>query len=85
MLMVLLVRGLTLPGAIHGITFYLYPDPTRLTDPQVEKKIFDKFILHAHLMHTVGTIFLSGMDGCREPDILLLWCLHRDSDSFRKL
>ncbi|KAG7326292.1 hypothetical protein KOW79_009693 [Hemibagrus wyckioides] len=35
MLMVLLVRGLTLPGAISGITFYLYPDPTRLTDPQV--------------------------------------------------
>ncbi|KAI5109223.1 solute carrier family 6 member 22, tandem duplicate 2 [Silurus meridionalis] len=35
MLLVLLVRGLTLPGAIGGITFYLYPDPTRLTDPQV--------------------------------------------------
>lgn len=37
MLMVLLVRGLTLPGATSGITFYLYPDPTRLTDPQVTK------------------------------------------------
>lgn len=36
MLMVLLVRGLTLPGAISGIKFYLYPDPTRLTDPQVK-------------------------------------------------
>lgn len=35
MLVVLLVRGLTLPGAISGITFYLYPDPTRLADPQV--------------------------------------------------
>ncbi|KAJ8265980.1 hypothetical protein COCON_G00150790 [Conger conger] len=35
MLVVLLVRGLTLPGAIDGIIFYLYPDPTRLTDPQV--------------------------------------------------
>uniref|UniRef100_A0A671QRA1 Transporter n=1 Tax=Sinocyclocheilus anshuiensis TaxID=1608454 RepID=A0A671QRA1_9TELE len=34
MLVVLLVRGLTLPGAKNGITFYLYPDPTRLTDPQ---------------------------------------------------
>lgn len=42
MLTVLLVRGLTLPGAINGITFYLYPDPSRLTDPQVEKLIFDK-------------------------------------------
>ncbi|XP_073809157.1 solute carrier family 6 member 22, tandem duplicate 2 isoform X5 [Danio rerio] len=35
MLIVLLVRGLTLPGAINGITFYLYPDPSRLKDPQV--------------------------------------------------
>ncbi|KAK5912544.1 hypothetical protein CesoFtcFv8_002404 [Champsocephalus esox] len=35
MLVVLLARGLTLPGAIDGITFYLYPDPKRLVDPQV--------------------------------------------------
>ncbi|CAL8335608.1 unnamed protein product [Merluccius merluccius] len=35
MLVVLLVRGLTLPGAINGIKFYLYPDPSRLTDPMV--------------------------------------------------
>ncbi|KAM6948764.1 sodium- and chloride-dependent GABA transporter 2-like [Aplochiton taeniatus] len=35
MLLVLLVRGLTLPGAIDGIRFYLYPNPARLTDPQV--------------------------------------------------
>ncbi|XP_017263911.1 sodium- and chloride-dependent GABA transporter 2 [Kryptolebias marmoratus] len=35
MLAVLLVRGVTLPGAMDGIKFYLYPDPTRLADPQV--------------------------------------------------
>lgn len=35
MLAVLLVRGLTLPGAFNGIKFYLYPDPSRLSDPQV--------------------------------------------------
>uniref|UniRef100_A0A8C6WZZ2 Transporter n=1 Tax=Neogobius melanostomus TaxID=47308 RepID=A0A8C6WZZ2_9GOBI len=35
MLVVLLVRGLTLPGALNGIKFYLYPDPSRLSDPQV--------------------------------------------------
>ncbi|XP_053354465.1 solute carrier family 6 member 22, tandem duplicate 1 isoform X2 [Clarias gariepinus] len=34
-LAVLLVRGLTLPGAVSGIIFYLYPDFTRLADPQV--------------------------------------------------
>ena len=36
MLAVLLVRGLTLPGAFDGIKFYLYPDPSRLADPQVQ-------------------------------------------------
>lgn len=35
MLLVLVVRGMTLPGAIHGIRHYLYPDPARLADPQV--------------------------------------------------
>lgn len=35
MLLVLLVRGLTLPGALDGIKFYLWPDPARLADPQV--------------------------------------------------
>ncbi|KAJ3603077.1 hypothetical protein NHX12_030821 [Muraenolepis orangiensis] len=35
MLLVLLVRGLTLPGAMAGVAFYLYPDPTRLVEPQV--------------------------------------------------
>uniref|UniRef100_A0A3Q4C0P8 Uncharacterized protein n=1 Tax=Mola mola TaxID=94237 RepID=A0A3Q4C0P8_MOLML len=35
MLVVLLVRGLTLPGASDGVKYYLYPDPSRLADPQV--------------------------------------------------
>uniref|UniRef100_A0A9J8A1Z8 Transporter n=1 Tax=Cyprinus carpio carpio TaxID=630221 RepID=A0A9J8A1Z8_CYPCA len=35
MLLVLLIRGLTLPGALQGIVFYLYPEPARLFDPQV--------------------------------------------------
>lgn len=39
MLAVLLVRGLTLPGAMDGILFYLYPDPSRLTDPQVKTRL----------------------------------------------
>ncbi|XP_056911346.1 sodium- and chloride-dependent GABA transporter 2-like [Takifugu flavidus] len=34
-LLVLLIRGLTLPGALDGIIFYLYPDISRLSDPQV--------------------------------------------------
>ncbi|XP_050990606.1 sodium- and chloride-dependent GABA transporter 2-like [Labeo rohita] len=35
MLVVLLIRGLTLPGALQGVVFYLYPEPARLYDPQV--------------------------------------------------
>ncbi|XP_036413087.1 sodium- and chloride-dependent GABA transporter 2-like [Colossoma macropomum] len=35
MLLVLLVRGVTLPGAVEGIIYYLKPNHTRLADPQV--------------------------------------------------
>ncbi|KAM4675418.1 sodium- and chloride-dependent GABA transporter 2-like isoform 1-T2 [Discoglossus pictus] len=35
MLIVLLIRGVSLPGAMTGIKFYLYPDLSRLQDPQV--------------------------------------------------
>lgn len=35
MLLVLLIRGVSLPGAIDGIIYYLYPDISRLSDPQV--------------------------------------------------
>ncbi|XP_017286236.1 sodium- and chloride-dependent betaine transporter isoform X2 [Kryptolebias marmoratus] len=35
MMIVLLIRGLTLPGAVDGIRFYLSPDPIRLADLQV--------------------------------------------------
>lgn len=41
MLVILLVRGLTLPGAVDGIIFYLYPDPSRLADPQVQMCRYD--------------------------------------------
>uniref|UniRef100_A0A8C4QGC0 Transporter n=1 Tax=Eptatretus burgeri TaxID=7764 RepID=A0A8C4QGC0_EPTBU len=35
MLFILLIRGITLPGAAVGIKYYLYPDLTRLSDPEV--------------------------------------------------
>ncbi|XP_069573918.1 sodium- and chloride-dependent betaine transporter-like [Brachyistius frenatus] len=35
MLFVLLIRGVTLPGAMDGIIYYIYPDISRLSDAQV--------------------------------------------------
>lgn len=35
MLLALLIRGLTLPGAMQGVKFYIYPDFQRLMEPQV--------------------------------------------------
>lgn len=35
MLVVLFLRGMTFPGAFHGIKHYLYPNLARLADPQV--------------------------------------------------
>lgn len=35
MLLILLIRGLSLPGALQGVLFYLLPEPSRLIDPQV--------------------------------------------------
>ncbi|KAL3992060.1 COPII coat assembly protein SEC16 [Sarotherodon galilaeus] len=35
MLLILLIRGLSLPGALEGVMFYLLPEPSRLIDPQV--------------------------------------------------
>lgn len=55
MIFALLIRGVTLPGAIDGIRFYLSPDPTRLADPQVRVQCWwleSRFLFHM-LTHPV--------------------------------
>ncbi|XP_037346500.2 sodium- and chloride-dependent GABA transporter 2 [Pungitius pungitius] len=59
MLAVLFVRGMTLPGAFHGITYYLYPNPARLADPQVwmdaGTQIFYSYALCLGCLTTLGS------------------------------
>jgi len=96
MLAVLLVRGLTLPGAKNGIIYYLYPDPTRLTDPQAHSysllprnvvmlKPKVDVLLNFELLYFKIIIDVLGVDGCRQSDILLIWSVYRSTDCFGKL
>ncbi|XP_061073712.1 sodium- and chloride-dependent GABA transporter 2-like [Conger conger] len=59
MLLVLLIRGLTLPGALQGVEFYLYPAPSRLADPQVwmeaGAQIFFSYSLGAGTLTVLGS------------------------------
>lgn len=51
MLLVLLIRGLTLPGAMQGVIFYLYPDFHQLLEPQVlQSQIATGLTLHGLLL-----------------------------------
>ncbi|KAM4740551.1 sodium- and chloride-dependent GABA transporter 2-like isoform 3-T3 [Anableps anableps] len=59
LLVVLFFRGMTLPGAFHGIKYYLYPDPSRLVDPQVwmdaGTQIFYSYAICLGYMTTFGS------------------------------
>ncbi|XP_070701920.1 sodium- and chloride-dependent GABA transporter 2-like [Pempheris klunzingeri] len=59
MLIVLLIRGLTLPGAADGIRFYLSPDVTRLADPQVwldaGSQILFSYVVCAGCLQSLGS------------------------------
>lgn len=72
MLVVLLIRGVSLPGASQGILFYLYPDLSRLGDPQVRlvKKWMAELCLpgclwlSSFLLFSFHTIFLPILSIC---------------------
>ncbi|XP_026205345.1 sodium- and chloride-dependent GABA transporter 2-like [Anabas testudineus] len=59
MIAVLFVRGMTLPGALHGIKYYLYPNPARLADPQVwmdaGTQIFYSYAICLGCLTTLGS------------------------------
>ncbi|XP_035517999.1 sodium- and chloride-dependent taurine transporter-like [Morone saxatilis] len=76
MLIVLLIRGVTLPGASQGIKFYLYPDLARLKDPEVwidaGTQIFFSYAICLGAMTSLGSY--------NKYNIKLLsrWASHRD-------
>lgn len=61
MLLVLLVRGLTLPGAKKGIEFYIKPDWARLTSPDVS--FYDR---------KLSNVSLKGLERRRNANLLQL-------------
>uniref|UniRef100_A0AAQ5YYQ8 Transporter n=1 Tax=Amphiprion ocellaris TaxID=80972 RepID=A0AAQ5YYQ8_AMPOC len=77
MLLILLIRGLTLPGALQGVKFYLLPEPSRLTDPQVwmeaGTQIFFSYGVGMGVLTVLGILF------CLD---CLLVCLLNSSTSF---
>uniref|UniRef100_H3DB51 Transporter n=2 Tax=Tetraodon nigroviridis TaxID=99883 RepID=H3DB51_TETNG len=83
MLAVLLVRGLTLPGAFLGIKHYLYPNITRLADPQVwtdaGTQIFFSYAVCLGCLTTLGS-FNDYKNNCYRDSFFL--CLLNSGTSF---
>ncbi|KAM8756604.1 sodium- and chloride-dependent GABA transporter 2-like [Acanthopagrus schlegelii] len=83
MLVVLLLRGMTLPGALHGIKYYLYPNPARLADPQVwidaGTQIFYSYAICLGCLTTLGS-YNKYNNNCYKDSFYL--CLLNSGTSF---
>ncbi|XP_051814144.1 sodium- and chloride-dependent GABA transporter 2-like [Acanthochromis polyacanthus] len=83
MLLILLIRGLTLPGALQGVKFYLLPEPSRLTDPQVwmeaGTQIFFSYGVGMGVLTALGS-YNKYNNNCYRDCLLL--CLLNSSTSF---
>lgn len=77
MLLILLIRGLSLPGALQGVVFYLLPEPSRLLDTQVRTMGFDPGSIWLRWTNDKCThcCFIgTGLDGGWGTDLFLLQC-----------
>ncbi|KAJ8280741.1 hypothetical protein GJAV_G00058460 [Gymnothorax javanicus] len=65
MLLALLIRGLTLPGAQQGVLFYLYPDLSHLADPQIYLDAGAQILFFANLLTKKSTTLSSKQFGVK--------------------
>ncbi|XP_070830094.1 sodium- and chloride-dependent GABA transporter 2-like [Chaetodon trifascialis] len=83
MLLILLIRGLTLPGAWDGIYYYLYPDLNRLANLEVwieaGAQIFFSYSLTAGTLNVLGS-YNEYNNNCYKDSLWL--CLLNSGTSF---
>ena len=70
LLTAILIRGVTLPGAVEGIKFYLTPDLSRLSDGQV--LIFLSVAFLPFTGNLVPCVFVK-LARCAEQNEVYLW------------
>ncbi|XP_031428504.1 sodium- and chloride-dependent GABA transporter 2-like isoform X2 [Clupea harengus] len=82
-LLALLCRGVTLPGALDGIIYYLYPDVSRLADPQVwmdaGTQIFFSYAISLGFLTSLGSYNTYNNDCYKDSFVL---CLLNSGTSF---
>ena len=73
---ILMVRGVTLPGAFEGIKFYLVPDWSKIAQPQVSSCILTLRLVISYRSVSFVTsaivVVVAGVGGRGHADLLLL-------------
>ena len=83
---ILMVRGVTLPGAFEGIKFYLVPDWSKIAQPQVCRLQWsDDSHRSVSLVTSSAVVVVVGVGGRGHADLLLLLDQSRRAHRSRQL